>query len=372
MALALFSFMEGSHLMSIELISRLIGMVILGIGGFYLGVTLGTMADGLPELWAGVFTLVGILAGLVATPYLTVRPIRAIRRRVAQLSSQTTIAGLTGLIVGLIVAALVSFPFSLLPAPFGQLLPFLGALVFVYFGVSLFIMRQNDVMNLIRSRFSPTSRESPGDDQTDRKVLLDTSVIIDGRIADIALSGFISGPMLVPSFVLNELQHIADSSDNLRRQRGRRGLDILNRLRKDTRVPMRITDLDVEGVRNVDDKLVIIAKQLRCPIVTNDYNLNRVAELQGITVLNINELANAVKAVFLPGENLEVQVIQEGKEEGQGVGYLDDGTMVVVENGKDYLDQTMQVLVTKVLQTAAGRMVFAKPENRKKGSKSKE
>lgn len=372
MALTLFSFMEGIYLMSIELISRLIGMVVLGVGGFYLGVTLGTMADGIPELWAGVFTLVGILTGLVATPYLTVRPVRAIRRRVAQLSSQTMIAGLTGLIVGLMVAALVSFPFSLLPAPFGQLLPFLGALVFGYLGVSLFIMRQNDVMNLIRSRLSSSSRESPGDEQTDRKVLLDTSVIIDGRIADIALSGFVSGPMLVPSFVLNELQHIADSSDNLRRQRGRRGLDILNRLRKDTRVPMRITDLDVEGVRNVDDKLVILAKQLRCPIVTNDYNLNRVAELQGVNVLNINELANAVKAVFLPGESLEVQLIQEGKEEGQGVGYLDDGTMVVVENGKEYLDQTMPVLVTKVLQTAAGRMIFAKPENNKKGSRSKE
>jgi uncharacterized protein YacL len=372
MALALFSFIVGSDLMSIELISRLIGMVILGIGGFYLGVTLGNMADGMPELWAGVFTLVGVLTGLVATPYITVRPIRAIRRRVAQLSSHSMIAGLTGLIVGLIVAALVSFPFSLLPAPFGQLLPFVGALVFGYLGVSLFIMRQNDIMNLIRSRFASSSRDSQGGDQVDRKVLLDTSVIIDGRIADIALSGFISGPMLVPSFVLNELQHIADSSDNLRRQRGRRGLDILNRLRKDTRVPLRISDLDVEGVRDVDDKLVILAKQLRCPIVTNDYNLNRVAELQGVTVLNINELANAVKAVFLPGESLEVQLIQEGKEEGQGVGYLDDGTMVVVESGKDYLDQTMPVLVTKVLQTAAGRMVFAKPELRRKRSQSKE
>jgi uncharacterized protein YacL len=178
--------------------------------------------------------------------------------------------------------------------------------------------------------------------------------------------------MLVPSFVLNELQHIADSSDNLRRQRGRRGLDILNRLRKDTRVPLRITDLDVEGVRNVDDKLVILAKQLRCPIVTNDFNLNRVAELQGVPVLNINELANAVKAIFLPGESIEVQLIQEGKEEGQGVGYLDDGTMVVVEGGDQYLDRTIPVLVTKVLQTAAGRMIFAKPEPGKRAIRNKE
>ena len=174
--------------------------------------------------------------------------------------------------------------------------------------------------------------------------------------------------MLVPSFVLVELQHIADSSDGLRRQRGRRGLDILNRLQKDSSVPIRVTDLDVEGVRDVDDKLVILAKQLRCPIVTNDYNLNRVAELQGVTVLNINELANAVKAVFLPGETLDVDVIQEGKEPGQGVGYLEDGTMVVVEQGKTRIDDTVSVLVTKVLQTAAGRMIFARPEDLNRGN----
>ncbi len=371
-AFALFSFLEGRFIMSIELIARLIGMAVLGSGGFYLGVVLGNMADGRPELWAGVFTLMGILTGLVVTPYISTRPIRALRRRVAQLSAQTMIAGMAGLVVGLIIAALVSFPLSLLPVPFGQLLPFIGAMVFAYLGVSFFIMRQNDLMGLVRNRFSGSSGDAQPADQIDRKVLLDTSVIIDGRIADIALSGFISGPMLVPSFVLNELQHIADSSDNLRRQRGRRGLDILNRLRKDTRVPLRITDLDVEGVRNVDDKLVILAKQLRCPVVTNDFNLNRVAELQGVTVLNINELANSVKAVFLPGESFDVQLIQEGKEEGQGVGYLDDGTMVVVENGKDFLDQTVPVHVTKVLQTAAGRMIFAKPEVQQKRKRSKE
>jgi uncharacterized protein YacL len=168
--------------------------------------------------------------------------------------------------------------------------------------------------------------------------------------------------MVVPSFVLNELQHIADSGDGLRRQRGRRGLDILNRLQKDNTIAFRISDLDVEGVRNVDDKLVILARQLRAPILTNDYNLNRVAELQGVTVLNINELANAVKAIYIPGESLEVRVIQEGKEAGQGVGYLDDGTMVVVEDGRTHIDRTVPVIVTKVLQTAAGRMIFARPE----------
>jgi uncharacterized protein YacL len=213
---------------------------------------------------------------------------------------------------------------------------------------------------MMRSRLSGGGDESAGTAQGGRSILLDTSVIIDGRIADIARTGFISGPMVVPSFVLNELQHIADSPDGLRRQRGRRGLDILNRLQKDSSLPLRVSDIDVEGVREVDDKLVILAKQLHSPILTNDYNLNRVAELQGVTVLNINELANAVKAVYLPGETLEVEVIQEGKESGQGVGYLDDGTMVVVENGREAIGRTVQAMVTKVLQTAAGRMIFAR------------
>jgi uncharacterized protein YacL len=193
-------------------------------------------------------------------------------------------------------------------------------------------------------------------------VLLDTSVIIDGRIADISRTGFIEGEMLVPRFVLNELQHIAVSSDALRRRRGRRGLEMLRRLQSDSVTPVRVIDMDVEGVREVDDKLVLMAKQKACPIVTNDYNLNRVAQLQGVRVLNINELANAVRALFLPGESLDIEIIQEGKEVGQGVGYLDDGTMVVIEDGKSYLGQQVEVVVTKVLQTAAGRMLFARME----------
>jgi uncharacterized protein YacL len=271
------------------------------------------------------------------------------------------ISGMLGLIMGLVVAALVSFPLSLLPEPFSQLLPFAGAVIFSYLGVAVFVARQNDILGLLRSRLVPGPDDGPSGGSAGRSVLLDTSVIVDGRIADIARTGFLPGPMLVPAFVLTELQHVADSSDGLRRQRGRRGLDILNRLQKEPAISFRVTDLDVEGVRDVDDKLVILARQLRCPILTNDYNLNRVAELQGVTVLNINELANAVKAVYLPGESLEVQVIQEGKEAGQGVGYLDDGTMVVVEEGRSHIDRTIGVMVTKVLQTAAGRMIFARP-----------
>jgi uncharacterized protein YacL len=159
------------------------------------------------------------------------------------------------------------------------------------------------------------------------------------------------------------LQYIADSPDSLRRQRGRRGLDVLSNLQKESVIPVRISDIDVEGIREVDDKLIVLARQLRCPVLTNDYNLNRVADLQGVAILNVNELANAVKQVFLPGENLEIEIIQEGKESGQGVGYLDDGTMVVVEDGRAAIHKTAVVTVTKVLQTAAGRMVFARLGN---------
>ncbi|NHZ72177.1 MAG: TRAM domain-containing protein, partial [Aquificales bacterium] len=191
-------------------------------------------------------------------------------------------------------------------------------------------------------------------------ILLDTSVIIDGRILDISKTGFIRSTLLVPNFILLELQHIADSADPMRRNRGRRGMDVLSELQNDSPVPTKITDADVSDAREADTKLMALGRHMHCPIMTNDYNLNRVAELQGVTVLNINDLANAVKAIFLPGETLTVKIIQQGRESDQGVGYLEDGTMIVVENGSHLLDATARVIVTKVLQTAAGRMIFAK------------
>lgn len=346
--------------MSADFIARIIGMIALSIGGVYLGTVLANFAGDEPVLWAVVFGMVGALLGLVVTPFLTTRPMSAIRSKLSTISLKTMVAGLFGAIIGLIVGALIAFPLSLLPKPFGQLLPFIGAILTGYLGIVIFTTRQNEIFNMIGSRFGSLSKGDQDLSADNNNVLLDTSVIIDGRIADIARTGFIAGNMLVPSFVLNELQHVADSSDGLRRQRGRRGLDILNRLKKDPLISMRITDLDVEGVREVDDKLVVLAKQLRCKVLTNDYNLNRVAELQGVGILNINELANAVKAVFLPGETLEVDVIQKGKEAGQGVGYLDDGTMVVIEDGEMQIGSVILVNVTKVLQTAAGRMIFAR------------
>jgi uncharacterized protein YacL len=349
--------------MSVEFIFRLVGMVGFGILGTYLGILIGNSTGESPELSGFLFCLVGILFGLILTPYFTTRPVRYIRRTLLSVSTQTLASGLTGLVVGLIIAALLTFPLSLLPQPFGKLLPFVAVLLFGYLGIAVFVMRQTDLFTLFRVGTGRTNGENSAANQPSiRTVLLDTSVIIDGRIADIARTGFLVGTLLIPRFVLNELQFIADSSDNLRRQRGRRGIEVISQLQKDTSTPLRISDMDVEGVREVDDKLVVLARQLRCPILTNDYNLNRIAELQGVSVLNVNELANAVKLVFLPGESIEVNVIQEGKESGQGVGYLDDGTMVVVEDGRTQLNRKINVTVTKVLQTAAGRMIFARLE----------
>jgi len=349
--------------MSIEFIFRIVGMLVFGVLGAYLGIYIGNSTGQTPELAGFLFCLVGILFGLILTPYFTTRPMRVIRRTLLSVSTQTLASGLTGMVVGLIIAALLTFPLSLLPSPFGKVLPFVAVVLLGYLGIAIFVMRQTDLFSMFRLSPGQSSDDSSAPNQpTYRTVLLDTSVIIDGRIADIARTGFLVGTLLIPRFVLNELQFIADSSDNLRRQRGRRGIEVISQLQKDTRTPLRISDMDVEGVREVDDKLVVLARQLKCPILTNDYNLNRIAELQGVSVLNVNELANAVKLVFLPGESIEVNVIQEGKESGQGVGYLDDGTMVVVEDGRSQLNRKINVTVTKVLQTAAGRMIFARLE----------
>lgn len=360
--------------MSAELIFRIIGLIFFGALGGFLGEPLGTLTQ---SLWAGspqtiiyyqIFTtLLFAILGFIITPWITIKPLAALRKRLSAVSVQTLMSGIIGLIVGLILAALLAYPISLLPEPFGSILPFIAVLIFGYLGVILFVTREKDLRNIFGSgqRSSIMGTEQNGDTTSGkdtRRILVDTSTIIDGRIYDIARTGFIPGRLLIPRFVLNELQYVSDSADNLRRQRGRRGMEVLSELQKDTTIPVTITDIDVEGVREVDERLVVLARQLNCPILTNDYNLNRVAELQGVSVLNINELANAVKSILLPGESLKMKIIQEGKEYGQGVGYMEDGTMVVVEDGHKFIGKTISIVVTKVLQTAAGRMIFAKPE----------
>lgn len=356
--------------MNSDFIIRLIGMIAFAIFGAYWGAAFGNVelfgaTTRVSSIYLAIILgIFGALLGLVFAPLITIRPIRLLRNVLNRIPPQSLFAALLGLISGLIVAALLAFPISMLPAPFGEILPFFSVLIFGYIGVMVFLMRQNDIFGLFGSTFNKQNPSSPFEHRAAENrppILLDTSVIIDGRIADIAKTGFLPGSLVITRFVLNELQYIADSADSLRRQRGRRGMEVLSQLQKDPNVAIRLSDADVEGVREVDEKLIILARQMRCPILTNDYNLNRVADLQGVTVLNVNELANAVKSAMLPGELLHIRVIQEGKELDQGVGYIDDGTMVVVENGKDYINQEIKVTVTKVLQTSAGKMIFARP-----------
>jgi uncharacterized protein YacL len=342
--------------MPVEFLLRLLGMLVFALLGLKIGEALGTGADTIR--YVIVLALAGAALGLLVTPWLTIRPYIWARRTIRQIPAQQLLAATIGLIVGLIIAALTAFPLALMPDPWKSVLPFISLILFGYLGAWVMVMRERDFYAILGGRLG---RDGFVKASSDKSVLLDTSVIIDGRIADISRTGFIDGTMTIPRFVLAELQHIADSPDSLRRNRGRRGLDMLNKLQKESIVPIRITDLDIEEVHEVDDKLVRLAKNLHCPIVTNDYNLNRVAELQGVRVLNVNELANAVRAVVLPGEGMRVRVVQEGKELGQGIAYLDDGTMVVVENGKKYLGNTAEVIVTRMLQTNQGRMIFAAP-----------
>ncbi len=270
-----------------------------------------------------------------------------------------------GLIIGLIIASLLGSSFARIPLV-GNYVSIVASILLGYLGMSIGLKKKEELLGLFSlfPRFG-REKEKPGYTKPEPKPLykiLDTSVIIDGRIADICKSGFVDGILVIPSFVLEELRHIADSSDLLKRNRGRRGLDILNKIRKELDVMVQINEQDFNDLVEVDSKLVRLAQVLGGQIITNDYNLNKVAELQGVRVLNINELANAVKPVVLPGEEMIVQVIKDGKESGQGIGYLDDGTMIVVDSGKKFINQTIYVVVTSVLQTAAGRMIFAKPK----------
>jgi len=350
---------------SIDWILRISVMIVGALLGWQLGGVLGGVvpASLVPASYDRYYPLivaaVGAGLGVVFAPHLTVRPFNAIRQRIRQIPARYLVTGLVGLVVGLIISALLALPLSLLPGLLGEILPFVSAVLFGSLGIATMVMREKDILAMTRRL---TSREAVGGQES--IILVDTSVIIDGRIADICATGFLSGTLVVPRFVLNELQHIADSPDVLRRNRGRRGLEILARLQKDSETTIEISEIDVEGVREVDSKLVKLAREMGCAIMTNDYNLNSVAKLQGVKVLNVNELANAVKVVVLPGEPLTVRIIQEGKEAGQGVGYLDDGTMVVVEDGRRFIDQDIEVLVTRVLQTVAGRMIFAQLEGK--------
>lgn len=342
---------------------RLMGAGGFGVLGWRLGRIVSEVSTGQDRLlpWGLALALTGVPLGAIVTPYLVLKPLNKAVEYINGIPGPTLIAGTIGLLVGLVVASLLSIPLYTLDGWPGLGLPLAVTFVLGLAGISMGVQRAQEMQAVfppLDSRPSPNGVAKP---PKNNAILVDTSAIIDGRIADLTVTGFVEGALVVPRFILDELRHIADSSDPLRRNRGRRGLEVLGRLRQEPNISLEVLDVGVQHSAEVDSELVHLARSMNVPILTTDYNLNRVAELQEVQVLNVNELANALKSIVLPGENLRVNIVQEGKEPGQGVAYLDDGTMVVVEGGRRFIGASHDVVVTRVLQTAAGRIIFAQP-----------
>jgi uncharacterized protein YacL len=305
--------------------------------------------------YMAVFILGGLVFGVALGRSLFMR-LEQLGERVREMSTRDKLALGAGLTLGIFLTALFSLPIFLAVKNPSIAIPLtlLIGLIVTYLAMSAAVSMKEEIR-----LYMPPETEDEAPPKESFKIF-DTNVIIDGRVADIARAGFLEGPLYIPGFVLDELQHIADSADGLKRARGRRGLDILNEMKKELNVVVRTYDKLVPGNDEVDARLVRLAKALSGQLVTNDFNLNKVAELQGITVLNINELANALKPVVLPGEEMRVAIVKEGKESSQGIGYLDDGTMIVVEGGRKHIGETVEILVSSLLQTTAGKMIFAR------------
>ena len=294
-----------------------------------------------------------------------VKAIEYIEKNIQKLTATEIIYGGFGALISLILTSLIGLPLNSIELfGLGPILFVLLNLIFAIIFANIFIEKRDDISNIIANlrKNSIKDKKLKGNTKNIPKVL-DTSVIIDGRIFDICQTGFVEGPLVIPNFVLDELRHISDSADSLKRNRGRRGLDILNKIQKELDIETQIWEGDFPEIQEVDSKLLKLAQTLKGKVITNDFNLNKVAEFQGVPVLNINELANAIKPVVLPGEEMKVVVVKDGKEATQGIGYLDDGTMIVVEGGRKYMGEQIAVIVTSVLQTAAGRMIFARPKD---------
>ncbi len=353
----------------LRLVGTLVGIVIGVYVFIYLLPVVSTYVH-IPEgihftpVSIGYYAIGGILFGLILyliTPLLINifnRVLSWVDIKLKSVPTQDIALVVIGLIITLLIGLLLSYPIYRIPVVGVFISPVL-TLFLVFIGVR-FLLNRKDEFTFLTTLFNRGMRSKGGENEVFK--ILDTSAIIDGRIVDICKTGFLEGVIVVAGFVLEELRHIADSPDLLKRNRGRRGLDVLNKIQKEMNIPVQIYEGDFDDVSEVDSKLVRLAKTINGKIITNDFNLNKVCELQGVSVLNINELANAVKPVVLPGEEMVAQIIKEGKESGQGVAYLDDGTMVVVEGGRRHIGGTIEVLVTSVLQTAAGRMIFAKPK----------
>ena len=353
----------------VVLLVRFIFMILGGVGGYSLGELFKNqyLADYDPTYYIIGFIVsilvcvgLGFVIGGAAGRY-TAKLLNRFQHAIQDIPGTDLLMGAIGIIAGFLVAFLPSvilFRSGLgWVSEWGWVFALIVYAVCGVIGYVIAVQKKDDLVNFFRPSRREIGDEAPGTGVPAR--ILDTSVIIDGRITDICYSGFLEGELVVPRFVLNELQSIADSEDPLKRNRGRRGLDVLNALQRQDRVEVRIEEQDFPELSAVDSKLVALAKSLNQPVMTNDFNLNKIAELQGVRVLNINELANSLKPVVLPGESIFLSLIKEGKEPGQGVGYLDDGTMVVVEGGKKHIGREVEALVTSILQTPAGRMIFA-------------
>lgn len=341
----------------VQLTGALLGTLI----GFALGLTLLQRAGGLIQdanrpAFLTAFVVATLLFGYLAIPYITIYPARRTVEMLSEAGAGEFALGVGAIVVGLLMGVLIGVPLAQIGGAVGSLGPPAVALFLAAMMLAVTMLKR-DVLLPAFGGLIPGARGRGGTN----RVVIDTSAVIDGRISDIARTGFILGTLIVPRFVLDELQRIADSPDAMRRNRGRRGLEMLSALQKDAISPVEISEATYPEVAEVDAKLMAYARDTGAAILTNDYNLNRVADLQGIRVLNVNELANAVKSVVHPGEEMRVRIIQEGKEAGQGVGYLDDGTMIVVEGAMRFLNQELPINVTRVLQTVAGRMIFAQP-----------
>ena len=356
----------------VKLISSIMGIAIGYIVGKVL-ITLG-IRQGIKvfvePLYTGLILLIVILIFAIIFYFLSsfiykgiIAIIDGFERNIQKLTVTEFLFGTLGLLVGLVFTTLIGVPISRIHFVIGPILFILIDLIGALVGIKIFIKRKDDILNLLTSIKKNGIRDKKN--KHNEKIcpkILDTSVIIDGRIFDICQTGFVEGPLVIPGFVLNELRHISDSADGLKRNRGRRGLEILNKIQKELSIETQIYEEDFPEIAEVDAKLLKLAQVLNGKVVTNDFNLNKVAEFQGVPVLNINELANAIKPVLLPGEEMKVVVMKDGKEASQGIAYLDDGTMIVVEGGRKFISEEIMVVVTSVLQTAAGRMIFAKPK----------
>lgn len=348
---------------SLNFIVRILGMGLLAYVGNSLGRVLSGPAPNPTELLATqLLTLAGAGLGLLTTHRWTIEPLQEWLRHIRGLAIADLTAMVFGALLGLVFAVLLSVPLAQLPAPLGQVAPIAAALALAYLGGAVFSWRKKDLGELLRS-----TRQAPlvipqqllGAAPQPRRYLLDTSAIIDGRIAAVGQAGFLEGMLLVPHFVLAELQLLADSGDELRRGRGKRGLEILGAMQKSAATPVEVVSVEIAGSQQVDEKLVVLARQYQCPIITNDHNLGRVAELQGVKVLSINQLADAVRPPVMPGQDLMVTIRDVGREREQGISFLDDGTMIVVEDARRLVGREVSATVTRIYQTQTGRIVFA-------------